>query len=267
MKTPRRFQRSQARNSGQPPGLDRPAADVIGMRLNKYIAHAGVASRRTAGDMVKAGKVKVNGMVLDNPAYQIQEGDTVEYAGEIVAPSERFFYLLLNKPRNVITTTSDEHDRTTVMDLLDEPALKGLRLFPVGRLDRDTTGLLLITNDGDVTTRLTHPRFETAKIYAATLDKPVSEEDIARLAAGFELEDGPFKADWARYAKEGDPLTVTLQIHSGRNRIVRRAFEHLGYVVDKLDRTYLAGLTKKNLPRGFYRYLLEDEIRRLKHFQ
>ncbi|THH39892.1 pseudouridine synthase [Neolewinella litorea] len=267
MKTPRRFQRSQARNSGQPPGLDRPAADIIGMRLNKYIAHAGVASRRTAGDMVKAGKVKVNGEVLDNPAYQIREGDVVEYNGEVVAPSERFVYLLLNKPRNVITTTNDEHDRTTVMDLLDEPALKGMRLFPVGRLDRDTTGLLLITNDGDVTTRLTHPRFETAKIYEATLDKPFSTLDLAQLSAGFELDDGPFQADWARYARENDPLTVSLQIHSGRNRIVRRAFEHLGYTVEKLDRTYLAGLTKKALPRGFYRYLTDEEVRRLKYFK
>ena len=267
MKTPRRFQRSQARNSGQPPGLDRPAGDIVGMRLNKYIAHAGVASRRTAGDMVKAGKVKVNGELLDNPAYQIKEGDVVEYEGKVVAPAERFVYLLLNKPRNVITTTSDEHDRTTVMDLLDEPGLAGMRLFPVGRLDRDTTGLLLITNDGDLTTRLTHPRFEAQKIYEATLDKPFSPLHLAQMETGYDLEDGPFQADWARYAREGDQQTVSLQIHNGRNRIVRRAFEHFGYTVEKLDRTYLAGLTKKNLPRGFYRYLLEYEIRRLKYFR
>ena len=266
MKAPRRFQRSQARNSAPPPGLERAAADVIGMRLNKYIAHSGVASRRTAGDMVKAGKVKVNGEVLANPAYQVQEGDVVEYEGKVVAPSERFFYLLLNKPRGVITTTDDEHDRTTVMDLLDEPALASVRLFPVGRLDRDTTGLLLITNDGDVATRLTHPRYETSKIYEATLDKPFTEDDLARLQTGYDLDDGPFRPDWARYAAPGQPHTVTLQIHSGRNRIVRRAFEHLGYTVDRLDRTYLAGLTKKNLPRGFYRFLREEEVRRLKYF-
>ncbi|MCP9236270.1 pseudouridine synthase [Lewinella sp. JB7] len=266
MKQPRRFQRSQARNSSNPPGLDREPAELIGMRLNKYIAHSGVASRRTAGDMVKAGKVKVNGSVLDNPAYQIQEGDVVEYDGKVVAPSERFVYILLNKPRNVITTTNDEHDRTTVMDLLDEPGLRGLRLFPVGRLDRDTTGLLLITNDGDVTTRLTHPRFETSKIYEATLDKPFSPADLAQMKAGYDLDDGPFLPDWARYTNEDDPRKVTLQIHNGRNRIVRRAFEHFGYTVEKLDRTYLAGLTKKNLPRGFYRYLSEEEIRRLKYF-
>ena len=266
MKSPRRFQRSQARNSAPPPGLERASEEIVGMRLNKYIAHSGVASRRVAGNMVKAGKVKVNGELLDNPAYQIREGDVVEYEGKVVAPSERFFYILLNKPRNVITTTDDEHDRTTVMDLLDEPALARVRLFPVGRLDRDTTGLLLITNDGDVTTRLTHPRFETSKIYEATLDKPFSELDLAKLQAGLDLDDGPFQVDWARYAKPNDPLTVTLQIHSGRNRIVRRAFEHLGYTVERLDRTYLAGLTKKNLPRGFYRFLSEQEVRRLKYF-
>jgi 23S rRNA pseudouridine2605 synthase len=266
MKTPRRFQRSQARNSPLPPGLERAANDHVGMRLNKYIAHSGVASRRTAGDMVKAGKVKVNGEVLANPAYQVQEGDTVEYQGQEVSPSKHFFYLLLNKPRNVITTTDDEHDRTTVMDLLDEPALKNVRLFPVGRLDRDTTGLLLITNDGDVATRLTHPRYETSKIYEAYLDRSFAPIDLAKLEAGLDLEDGPFQVDWARYTKEGEPRSVTLQIHSGRNRIVRRVFEHLGYTVERLDRTYLAGLTKKNLPRGFYRFLSEEEVRRVKYF-
>jgi len=153
------------------------------------------------------------------------------------------------------------------MDLLDEPGLQGMRLFPVGRLDRDTTGLLLITNDGDVTTRLTHPRFETAKIYEATLDKPFAEEHLQQMQQGYDLDDGPFLPDWARYHKEGDPMTITLQIHNGRNRIVRRAFEHLGYTVERLDRTYLAGLNKKNLPRGFYRYLSEEEVRRLKFFR
>ena len=125
---------------------------------------------------------------------------------------------------------------------------------------------MLITNDGDVTTRLTHPRYETAKIYQATLDRPFGATDLARLQAGYELDDGPFLPDWARYAREGQPMEVTLQIHNGRNRIVRRAFEHLGYTVDRLDRTYLAGLTKKNLPRGFYRFLTQEEVRRIKHF-
>ncbi|MEM9527599.1 MAG: pseudouridine synthase [Bacteroidota bacterium] len=266
MKPPRRFQRSQARNSGQPPGLDRKPEELVGMRLNKYLAHSGVASRRQCGDLVKAGKIKVNGEVLNNPAYQIQEGDEVSYRGKIVSPDEQYVYVLLNKPRNVITTTSDEHDRTTVMDLLEDPNLKPYRLFPVGRLDRDTTGLLLITNDGDTAKRLTHPSHQVSKIYHATLDKPFSATSLAEMEHGYDLDDGPFAVDWVRYAKTGDKMTVALQIHVGRNRIVRRAFEHLGYTVERLDRVYLAGLTKKNLPRGFYRFLTEEEVRMVRHF-
>ncbi|MEM9928617.1 MAG: pseudouridine synthase [Bacteroidota bacterium] len=266
MKKTRRFQRSQARNAGQPPGQARSADSIIGMRLNKYLAHSGVASRRQCGDLVKAGMVKVNGTTEKNPAYQVQEGDEVVYRGKVVSPSEQFVYVLLNKPKNVITTTSDERDRATVMDLLVDSELEPYRLFPVGRLDRETTGLLLITNDGDTAKRLTHPSHEVSKIYHATLDKPFSELDLAKMGIGYDLEDGPFAVDWVRYAKEGEPLTVALQIHSGRNRIVRRAFQHLGYTVTKLDRVYLAGLTKKNLPRGFYRYLSEEEVRMIRHF-
>ena len=266
MKKPRRFQRSQARNAGRPPGHDRPADSVVGMRLNKYLAHSGVASRRQCGDLVKAGKVMVNGEVQPNPAYQVVAGDTVSYAGQVVSPDDRFVYVLLNKPRGVITTTDDERDRTTVMDLLDDPALRPYRLFPVGRLDRDTTGLLLITNDGDTAKRLTHPSHEVSKIYHATLDRPFTTLDLAKMEVGFDLDDGPFAVDWVRYAKENDPLTVALQIHVGRNRIVRRAFAHLGYTVERLDRTYLAGLTKRDLPRGFYRYLSEEETRMIRHF-
>lgn len=266
MKTPRRFQRSQARNGGQPPGHDRSAESIIGMRLNKYLAHSGVASRRQCGDMVKAGMVKVNGETEKNPAYQVAEGDIISYKDKVVSPDAQFVYILLNKPRGVITTTSDEHDRTTVMDLLADPALANYRLFPVGRLDRETTGLLLITNDGDVAKRLTHPSHEVSKIYHATLDKPFSQMDLAQMEIGYDLEDGPFAVDWVRFAKEDDPMTVALQIHIGRNRIVRRAFEHLGYTVEKLDRVYLAGLTKKDLPRSFYRFLSEEEVRMVKHF-
>jgi len=266
MKSPRRFQRSQARNAGKPPGLDRPAGDIVGMRLNKYLAHSGVASRRQCGDMVKAGKIRVNGETEPNPAYQVKEGDEVSYKGKVVSPDEQFVYVLLNKPKNVITTTSDEHDRTTVMDLLAEPALENYRLFPVGRLDRETTGLLLITNDGDTAKRLTHPSHEVSKIYHATLDRPFSPLDLAKMEIGYDLEDGPFAVDWVRYAKDHEPETVALQIHIGRNRIVRRAFEELGYTVERLDRVYLAGLTKKDLPRGFYRYLSEEEVRMIRHF-
>lgn len=266
MKPPRRFQRSQARNSGKPPGPARTEADIVGMRLNKYLAHSGVASRRQCGDMVKAGMVKVNGETEKNPAYQVKAGDEVRFKGKVVSPDEQFVYVLLNKPKNVITTTSDELDRKTVMDLLDDPVLKNYRLFPVGRLDRETTGLLLITNDGDTAKRLTHPSHEVSKIYHATLDKPFSVMDMAKMEIGYDLEDGPMRVDWVRYAKKEDPMTVALQIHIGRNRIVRRAFEHLGYTVTKLDRVYLAGLTKKDLPRGFYRYLSEEEMRMVRHF-
>lgn len=265
-KTPRKFQRSQARNAGKAPGVPRDAADNVGMRLNKYLSHSGIASRRNAGDLVKQGKVKVNGVVEDNPAYQVQAADEVSFNGQVVSPSATLVYILLNKPRNVITTTSDEKDRVTVMDLLDDPAINHLRLFPVGRLDRDTTGLLLITNDGDTAKRLTHPKHNVAKVYEATLDRPFAETDLEKLRAGLQLEDGPALVDWANYAKKGDETIVALEIHIGRNRIVRRMFEHLGYTVEKLDRTYLAGLNKKDLPRRFYRYLTEPEIRMLRHF-
>ena len=266
MKAPRKFTRSQAHNSPTPPGLDRPAGDIIGMRLNKYLAHGGVASRRQAADLVKAGKVKVNGEVQKSPGYQIEEGDTVTFGGKTVTPDAKFVYILLNKPRNVITTTADELDRTTVMDLLEDPALKNFRLFPVGRLDRDTTGLLLITNDGDTAKRLTHPSHRVSKSYHATLDKPFSQMDLAQTQVGFDLEDGPFAVDWVRYAKDDEPKTVALQIHIGRNRIVRRAFEALGYRVERLDRVYFGGLTKKDLPRGFWRFLSEEEVRMVRHF-
>jgi 23S rRNA pseudouridine2605 synthase len=266
MKTPRNFQRSQARNSAKPPGVTRSADSIIGMRLNKYLSHSGVASRRNAAEFVKAGKVTVNGEKQDNPAYQIAEGDVVTYNGQVVSPSETLVYILLNKPRNVITTTSDEKDRKTVMDLLDDPSLEGLRLFPVGRLDRDTTGLLLITNDGDTAKRLTHPSHEVSKIYQATLDRPFAEEDLEKLRAGLTLEDGPAMVDWANLTEGSDGKTIGLRIHIGRNRIVRRMFDHLGYTVEQLDRTYFGGLTKKDLPRKFYRFLTEEEIRMLRHF-
>ncbi|OAV46282.1 pseudouridine synthase [Lewinella sp. 4G2] len=266
MKAPRRFQRSQARNSTTPPGLDRPKDDIIGMRLNKYLAHSGVASRRQAAELIKAGKCQVNGEVQKSPGYQIEEGDVVVVAGKEVSPDEQFVYILLNKPKNVITTTSDEMDRTTVMDLLGDPNLDNYRLFPVGRLDKDTTGLLLITNDGDTAKRLTHPSHEVVKTYHATLDRDFSEMDLTKMQIGYDLEDGPFAVDWVRFAKEDDRQTVALQIHIGRNRIVRRAFDELGYTVQRLDRVYFGGLTKKDLPRGFWRFLSEEEVRMVRHF-
>lgn len=236
------------------------------MRLNKYLAHSGVASRRQAAEIVKSGKVSVNGEVQKSPGYQIEAGDKVTVGGKEVSVDDQFVYILLNKPKNVITTTSDELDRTTVMDLLGDPNLDNYRLFPVGRLDKDTTGLLIITNDGDTAKRLTHPSHEVVKTYHATLDQEFSKMDLAKLEIGYDLEDGPFKVDWARLANEDDPTTVALQIHIGRNRIVRRAFEELGYTVQKLDRVYFGGLTKKDLPRGFWRFLGEEEVRMVRHF-
>ena len=265
MKPPRRFTRSQAHNSPTPPGLDRPKADIIGMRLNKYLAHSGVASRRNAAELVKGGQVAVNGEVQKSPGYQIEEGDVVAFKGKVVQPDEQFVYVLLNKPKNVITTLSDEQDRTTVMDLLTDPVLEGYRLFPVGRLDKDTTGLLLITNDGDTAKRLTHPSHEVRKTYRASLDRPFAPADLEKLQTGFDLEDGPVTVDWARRDEQEDK-TVVLQIHIGRNRIVRRAFDHLGYRVERLDRVYFAGLTKRDLPRGFWRFLSEEETRMIRHF-
>ncbi len=261
----RKFRESQARNAGKPFKAKRPPADILGMRLNKYISHSGVCSRRDAAELVKQGKITVNGRVETAPGYQIQQGDEVKYRGQVISPTESFVYLLVNKPAGLITTTKDERGRDTVMDML--PAKIEQRLFPVGRLDRDTTGLLLLTNDGDLAKRLTHPSHAVPKVYEATLDKPFTKADLDRLAAGLQLEDGPAQPKWTAYPPRAkDKRAVALEITMGRNRIVRRMFEHLGYEVVKLDRVYLAGLDKKHLPRGFYRHLTEPEVRMLRHF-
>lgn len=259
-----RLRQSNARNAGKPKGVARKASDSIGMRLNKYVAHSGVCSRRQAGDFVKEGLVKVNGKVETNPAYQYQKGDVVSFRGKDIKPEERLVYLLLNKPRNVITTMQDERGRKTVMDLIGESVPE--RIFPVGRLDRDTTGLLLLTNDGDLAKKLMHPSHKVPKVYKATLDKTLSKKNLEAIANGITLEDGPVIVNWINYPDHKLKKVVTLEIHHGRNRIVRRIFEHFGYTVEKLDRSYIAGLDKKDLPRGFFRYLTEKEILMLKHF-
>ncbi|MEL6831930.1 MAG: pseudouridine synthase [Bacteroidota bacterium] len=259
-----RLRQSRARNAGPSPGLRRDPAEIIGMRLNKYISHSGICSRRQAAEYVKDGLVKVNGRLEQNPAYQIQEGDVVTFRGKKVEPEADFVYVLLNKPRGVITTMSDERNRRTVMDILGDAVPQ--RIFPVGRLDRDTTGLLLLTNDGDLAKKLMHPSHEVPKVYVATLDKPLSNADLQQIEKGLTLEDGPVSVDWINFSDEKNRNQVSLEIHQGRNRIVRRIFEHVGYEVVKLDRTYLAGLNKKDLPRGYFRYLNEKEIIMLKHF-
>lgn len=234
------------------------------MRLNKYIAHAGICSRREADELIAAGSVKVNGKVVTEMGYQVMPGDEVQYGGEKLR-SERLRYFLLNKPKGFITTTDDPQERRTVMMLMDGCCAE--RIYPVGRLDRATTGLLLFTNDGELAKKLTHPSTQVYKIYQVELNKPVTKEDMKKLLEGIELEDGPMHVDDIQYAAVGntvDKRVVGVELHSGRNRIVRRLFEALGYEVHKLDRTVFAGLTKKDLPRGRWRELTEKEVGFLK---
>ncbi len=233
------------------------------MTLNKYIAHSGTCSRREAADMVKQGKVKVNGELELDPGYRVKEYDQVTIAGKKLTPQKNRVYILLNKPKGYITTTDDPEGRETVMDLVKEAAAD--RLYPVGRLDRNTTGLLLLTNDGDLAQKLSHPSYETKKVYQVTLNKPLAKTDFDKIKKGLTLEDGDVHVDDLSYLDEKTELGI--EIHSGRNRIVRRIFESLGYEVDKLDRVMYAGLTKKKLPRGEWRFLEDKEVILLKHFK
>lgn len=236
-----------------------------GIRLNKFVAHSGICSRRQAAEHVKKGDVEVNGVVEKNPAVLVNDEDEIKYKGRIIRREKNMVYLLLNKPKNTVTTLSDEKDRTTVMDLVREKVKE--RIYPVGRLDKETTGLLLLTNDGDLAKKLTHPSHEIQKFYQVTLDKDVTEKDLAKIEKGLTLEDGPVPVDAVGHVKGRPDNVVGIEIHIGRNRIVRRIFESLGYEVKKLDRTYYAGLTKKDLPRGWSRFLTQQEIIMLKHFK
>lgn len=225
-------------------------------RLNKYLAYAGIASRREADTLIKSGVVKVNGVPITEMGFQVKPGDTVTY-GDSAVKSERKVYLLLNKPKDYITTMDDPQERNTVMELVDNACKE--RIYPVGRLDRNTTGLLLFTNDGDLTKKLTHPKHNVKKVYHVSLNKGLKPEDFKSMIEGVELEDGIIKADDLAFVGEGKK-EVGIEIHSGRNRVVRRLFEHLGYEVLKLDRVIFAGLTKKDLPRGKHRFLTAKEI-------
>ena len=232
------------------------------MRLNKFLANSGVCSRREADEYIAAGVVTVNGEVVTELGSKvIPDTDRVMFHDQPVK-CEKKVYILLNKPKDVVTTVEDTHARKTVLDLVKNACSE--RVYPVGRLDRNTTGVLLITNDGDLTTKLTHPKFNKKKIYQVTLDKDLQDDDFAKILSGIVLEDGEIKADELSFVNEGDLRTVGLEIHSGKNRIVRRIFDALGYHVVKLDRVYFAGLTKKNLPRGKWRYLSEMEVTMLK---
>ena len=231
------------------------------IRLNKFLSNAGVCSRREADEFITAGAVKVNDVAVTELGTKITRQDKVEFNGKPVQIESKV-YIVLNKPKNCVTTSDDPQERLTVMDLVKNACQE--RIYPVGRLDRNTTGVLLLTNDGDLASKLTHPSFKKKKIYHVWLDKNVSIEDMEKIANGLELEDGEIHADAISYASEDDKSQVGIEIHSGRNRIVRRIFESLGYHVTKLDRVYFAGLTKKMLGRGKWRYLNEREVNALR---
>lgn len=246
---------------GSEAGPQTPNAE---MPLNKYIAHGGVCSRRDAVNLIKGGKVKVNGELILEPGHKVAITDTVVVAGKKILPVRDFVYILLNKPKDYITTTEDPQGRKTVLDLLK--GAPATRIYPVGRLDRNTSGVLLLTNDGELSQRLTHPSNEIKKVYAVTLDKPLSRHHFEEILKGVPLADGLARVDVLAYTDAKDHTQLGVEIHSGRNRIVRRIFEHLGYDVKALDRVVFAGLTKKNVVRGKWRFLTEKEVRDLKFF-
>ncbi len=230
------------------------------IRLNRFVAQSGVCSRREADELITAGLVSVNGVIVTELGTKVMPGDEVRFNGEKIQ-GEHKVYLLLNKPKGYVTTIEDDHAAKTVMELVSGACTE--RIYPVGRLDKNSLGLLLFTNDGDITRTLTHPSLKKKKVYEVTLDKPLTRADFDTLAEGVTLEDGESYFDEISWLKD-DKKSVGVEIHSGRNRIVRRMFEHLGYQVTKLDRVYYAGLTKKNLKRGAWRFLTVDEVNRLK---
>lgn len=237
-------------------------ASTESTRLNKYIANAGVCSRREADTLISTGAIKVNGKVVTELGTKVKPGDVIHYDDELLT-SEKNVYILLNKPKDYITTTDDPQARKTVMDLIRNVCKE--RVYPVGRLDRNTSGLLLLTNDGDLAKKLTHPKHGVKKLYHVVLDRNVTKEDLDKIVRGVNLENETISADSVAYADNGKTKKeVGIEVHSGQNRIVRRIFENLGYDVIKLDRVMFAGLTKKNLPRGKYRFLSEKEIGFLK---
>lgn len=231
------------------------------IRLNKYIANAGICSRREADVLIEKGEVAVNGKVITELGYKVNKKDKVEFKGKVLNP-EKPVYLLLNKPKDYITTTDDPFERKTVMRLVESACEE--RIFPVGRLDRNTTGLLLFTNDGELSDKLTHPSNEVKKIYQVTLDKPLAKNDLESIMEGVELEDGKAEVDDLQILSK-DKTILGLEIHSGKNRIVRRIFAHFGYEVIGLDRVMFAGLSKKDISRGRYRFLTEKEVINLKY--
>lgn len=231
--------------------------------LNKFISHAGITSRRDAADIVKSGLVVVNGKVITEPGHKVTAQDEVKYNGKQITIRKNMVYILINKPKDFITTTEDPQGRRTVLDIVKNATTE--RVYPIGRLDRNTTGVLLLTNDGELAQKLAHPSYMVKKIYEVKLDKPLVKKDFDAIIAGIELEDGFIAPDVLAYADTKDKSVIGIEIHSGRNRIVRRIFEHLGYDVRNLDRVMYANLTKKNVDRGKWRFLSEKEVRLLKY--
>ena len=246
------------------PKVEKSIWDNDDMRLNRFVALSGIAARRKADELIKNGNVSVNGTVVQEPGFRVKEADIVHLDGKQIAPELKKVYILMNKPKGAITTVSDERGRKTVMDIIGRNVRE--RIFPVGRLDRDTTGLLLLTNDGDLSQKMAHPSYRIKKVYQVGLNKPLMTEHLKTIVAGIELEDGIAQVDTIEYVEGTGKLELVLEIHIGKNRIVRRIFEHLGYEVEKLDRVYYGGLTKKDLPRGTFRTLTEREVIMLKHF-
>ena len=244
--------------------IDYPTVTPAEVRLNKYIADAGICSRRNADMYISSGNVTVNGEVMTTLGYRVKPTDEVRFDGKLLS-SEKKEYILLNKPKGFITTTNDEKGRKTVMDLVANAT--NARILPVGRLDRATTGLLLLTNDGELTKKLTHPTHGVRKIYHVILDRKLDYKDFMKLEDGLELEDGLIEVDEISYVNDKPKNEIGIKIHSGRNRIVRRIFEHLGYQVEKLDRVVFAGLTKKDLPRGHWRRLTQQEVINLRNMK
>ncbi|HMG68430.1 MAG TPA: pseudouridine synthase, partial [Chitinophagaceae bacterium] len=225
-------------------------------------AHCGVSSRRDAAETVKLGKVKVNDVLITDPGFKVSSKDEVKVNGKKILLAKNLIYILLNKPKDYITTTDDPQQRKTVVDLIRITE----RIYPVGRLDRNTSGVLLLTNDGDLSQKLTHPSHEVKKVYHVTLNRALEKKDFDNILKGITLDDGPASVDALAYADSKDKTQLGVEIHSGRNRIVRRIFEKLGYDVKALDRVIFAGLTKKNVERGKWRFLSEKEVRDLKYF-
>jgi len=251
-------------NPKQETSNKKPQTAHAKMPLNKFIAHAGVAARREAAEIVKKGLVKVNGVVVIEPGHKVSSKDDVRVNGKKIFLAKNLVYILLNKPKDYITTTDDPQGRKTVLDIIKKATPE--RIYPVGRLDRNTSGVLLLTNDGELSQKLTHPSNEIKKIYHVTLNKPLDKKDFDQILKGVILEDGAAGVDVLAYADSKDKTQLGVEIHSGRNRIVRRIFETLGYEVKNLDRVMFGGLTKKNVARGKWRFLTEKEVRDLKYF-